>query len=292
MDLVLIDDVGTIWDGRSKRLRQAFEAPLSNDEYSSYVVKNLGFIAVNLYGTSCEIRLRPRLVSAKSMASLVDWLGMRQFARTVTVHFDTDWRYNLHTSVVAALSVLHNLLSAERQAGFGDYIMRPLSQSELPRSTQMHKALHHLIDNWTSLSQAANRSTLNTYIQDCLQGRYTIVDAKSDASELTYREVGRGFFSYSDDWVERTHGLSVEKLEDAAYGRWAAAGYRDALRNGVPTICDVDAIMQTPRLGRARLRYKRVLFPARSGAGGSWLLTSSIIDPTIDLRFDLLKKSA
>ena len=38
--------------------------------------------------------------------------------------------------------------------------------------------------------------------------------------------------------------------------------------------------------------YKRLYLPARGMGGGTWLLTSSILDPTIDLRVDLLDKTA
>jgi hypothetical protein len=292
MNLVLIDDIGTLWDGASTRLRQAFDAPFTADDFSSYVVKNMGFIAINVYGRSCEIRARPRLLGEKTLTSLGHWLSARSFDRVITAHFDTDWHYRMHQSRSIALGMLQDCVSKTQWPQPGDYLTRPLKQAELPRTTPLHRVLHSLIENWPMLSQAVHQDGLKNIIKQSLQGRYTLVDAAPGARDLTFREIGHGFVSYTDDWVTRSSGLPVEQLEDAAYGRWAANGYRAALVSGVPTVCDVDAIMNTPKLGRARVRYKRVLLPARNVAGGAWLLTSSIIDPTIDLRADHLKKSA
>ncbi len=291
VNLVLFDDLGTHWDGGSPRLRNSFGSPVSNDEFSTYVVKNMGFIAVHGYGRSCEIRLRPSLVSPAAFAALQHYLKSRVFERIVTARYDTDWVYGLHANKDAALAKIEASLAASLSPRPGDYLMRPLTKAELPRNTPMHQALHSLIENWPTLSKSVHRDGLSNIIKQSLLGRYTVVDSGSDGQNLTFREIGTGFMSYNDDWVARSQGRPVDNLEDAAYGRWAASGYREALQSGLPTLCQVDAIMNTPRLGRARVRYARVLLPVRSN-GGAMLLTSSILDPTIDLRAELLKKIA
>lgn len=290
-NLVLIDDLGTIWDGASPRLRTSFGSTACDDDFSTYVVKNLGFIAVHNYGRSCEIRLRPRIVSAAAFSSLADWIGSRKYDRIVTAHFADDWVYGLHANGTVVLAKLDALVATAKRVQPGDYLTRPLRKEELPRTTQLHQALHSLIENWAMLSASIHRDGLKTMVEQTLQGRYTIVDTHVDGS-LRFGEIGGGFLSYNDEWVARSRGVPVEQLEDASYGRWVACGYREALRNGEPILSDVDAIMKTPRLGRARVRYKRVLLPTRSAAKGTWLLTASVLDPTIDLRVDLVEKTA
>jgi len=51
--LIVIDDLGTIWSGCNSRLRTAFGSTACNDEFSTYVVKSMGFISVHGYGRSC-----------------------------------------------------------------------------------------------------------------------------------------------------------------------------------------------------------------------------------------------
>ena len=289
---LLIDDRGTVWDGASAQLRTSYGCTSRHEDFSTYVVKNLGFIAVHIYGRSCEIRFRPRIVKTAAFTGLKEWIRPRKFERIVTAHFTNDWIYGLHNSDQAALAKIDALASSNQRVQTSDYLMRALRKDQLPRSTPLHRALHTLIEDWPTLSQSVHRDSLRTVIEQSLQGRYTLVDALPGTQDLVFREIGHGFLSYNDEWVARTRGHLVEELEDAAYGRWAASGYRDALRLGTPTLCDVDAIMETSRLGRARIRYKRVVLPVRSVANGSWLLTSSILDPTIDLRVDLLQESA
>ena len=288
-NLILFDDLGNLWDGGSSRLRASFGADQTHDEFSSYVVKNMGFIAVNTYGRSCEIRLRPRLIGNLAMEGLRAWLNERSFERIVTVHYETDWVYGLHANRQLALDRLAFVLSKSMAPRPGDYLARPFKASELPRTTPQHQALHSLIENWPSLSQSVHRYGLWNIIKQSLQGRYHLMGARDGESQLTFNEIGNGFVSYSEDWVAKAIGTSIENHEDASYGKWVADNCREAMRTGSPTLCDVDAIMNTPRLGRARLRYKRVLLPVRSVGGGAWLLTSSILDPTIDLRAALDK---
>ena len=291
-NLLLFDDLGNIWDGGSPRLRASFSADQTHDEFSAYVVKNMGFVAVNIYGRSCEIRLRPRLVKEATYSALCDWIRERIFDRVVTAHFEDDWVYGLHANQQKAIDRLQAVLSKAQAPRPGDYLVRKLSPEELPRTTPQHRALHSLIANWPMLSQSVHRDGLSNIIQSSLQGRYHIIDANEGSRDLTFREIGHGFMSYSDDWVARAIGKSIEQQEDLAYGKWVGTAYREALQACVPMVCDVDTIMTTPKLGRARVRYKRVLLPSRSVGGGTWLLNSSIIDPTIDLRADLLEKSA
>jgi hypothetical protein len=289
-NLVLFDDLGTLWDGGSPRLRSSFGSPVSNEEFSTYVVKNMGFVAVHGYGRSCEIRLRPSMVSPAAFEALQGHLKGRTYDRVVTAHYNEEWTYGLHASKEVALAKIEASLALSRKPRPGDYLVRSLKKADLPRTTPLHQALHSLIENWPMLSQTVHRDGLSNIVKQSLQGRYTLVDAAPDGRDLTFREIGGGFMSYNDDWVARSQGRPVDNLEDAAYGRWAAAGYREALRSGQPTLCQVDAIMNTPRLGRARVRYARVLLPVRS-IGGAMLLTSSILDPTIDLRAEFLRKA-
>jgi hypothetical protein len=290
-NLLLIDDLGILWDGGSSRLRSSYGTPAAGDDFSTYVVKNLGFIAVHGYGRSCEIRLRPQVATPAAFDALRDWLKGRAFDRIVTAHYEQDWVYGLHGNRDAATARLENVLAQSRAPRPGDYLTRNVAPDDLGTTTPLHRALSSLVKNWPMLSQSVHRDGLAQIITS-LKGRYHLVDAHDGQRDLTFREIGPGFISYSDDWVARAVGTSIEDQEDKAYGRWVAKNYREVLAHGRPTVCDVDTIMMTPRLGRARVRYKRVLLPARDVGGGTWLFNSSIIDPSIDLRADLLEKRA
>lgn len=289
----LIDDLGTIWDGAPPRLRNAFGSTASDDDFSTYVVKNMGFIAVHTYGRSCEIRMRPRIVTQRAFAALSSWVRSHNFERIVTAHFAADdWVYGLHGSGDIALGKLDALLATSARSQPGDYLMRQLSKDQLPRTTHTHRALHALIEDWPQLSQSVSRGGLTRLIRDSLKNRYHLMHVGATSDQLTFGEIGSGFISYSEDWRARSVGAAVSDHEDRNYGKWVAQCCHDAIRSGEPALCDVDAIIDTPRLGRARVRYKRLFLPARGAGNGTWLLTSSILDPTIDLRVEVLDKTA
>ncbi|MFM9940711.1 MAG: hypothetical protein ACKVP7_14600 [Hyphomicrobiaceae bacterium] len=251
----------------------------------------MGFVAVHGYGRSCEIRLRPGLVSPAAFTGLQQYLQGRTYDRIVTAQYDTDWTYGMHASKEQALAKIEASLASSRKPKFGDYLIRPLSKAELPRTTPMHQALHSLIENWPMLSQSVHRDGLSNIVKQSLQGRYHLMQASSSAQNLIFGEIGNGFVSYSDNWRMQSVGRAISEHEDTKYGEFVTQSCNEALINGHPTICDVDAVINTPKLGRARVRYKRVFLPSRSIGGGTWMLTSSILDPTIDLRVDLLNKA-
>jgi hypothetical protein len=290
--LLIFDDLGNLWDGGSPHLRNAFGSTASDEEFSTYVVKNMGFIAIHRYGRSCEIRLRPDIVTPPAFAAFKAWVGERTFERIVTACFSNDWAYGLHIAQDKAVAKLEATVAAARSARPSDYLTRALTKDELPKTTPLHMALHSLIENWPMLSQSVHRDGLSNIIKNSLQGRYHVMRAASGGRELTFGEIGTGFVSYSDDWRQQVIGRSIAQHEDQSYGSWVAKCCHEAMSAGRPTICDVDAIMSTPRLGRARLRYKRLFLPSRGMGGGTWMLTSSILDPTIDLRVELLEKTA
>ena len=287
-NLQLFDDVGYHWDGMSAKLESSFGSTATPDDFSTYVVKNMGFIAVHCYGRSCEIRLRPQLVSAASFDALKSWVSARRFERIVTVCFKDEWVYGLHIRQDDAIAKLEAMISAAHGPRPGDYLVRHIAKDDLPRATPLHRALHSLIENWPMLSQSVHRDGLSQIIRTSLQGRYHMMKVDGESDTLTFGEIGGGFFSYSDDWRLQSIGKAISQHEDGKYGAWIADCCHKALTSGAPAISDVDAIMMTPKLGRARVRYKRIYLPCRGQGNGTWLLTSSILDPSIDLRFEQL----
>ena len=291
-NLQLFDDVGYHWDGMSAQLQSSFGSTATPDDFSTYVVKNMGFIAVHCYGRSCEVRMRPQLVSAASFAALKAWIKERRFERVVTVCFQNDWLYGLHIRQEDAVAKLDAMIAAAHGRRPGDYLVRQITRQDLPRTTPLHKALHSLIENWPMLSQSVHRDGLSNIIERSLQGRYHMIHAQPDSSDLVYGEIGTGFYSYSESWRAQAAGKSTSQHEDKSYAQWVNGNFARALDKGEPVVCDVDAIMRTAKIGRARIRYKCVHLPVRSIGGGTWLLASSILDPMIDLRLDLLKEAS
>jgi hypothetical protein len=285
MTLVLIDDKGDVWPGGLARLRQNFGSPYATNELSDYLVRNLGFVAINVYGKSCEIRTRPSIVSESTFDALVDWLAERHFERIVTSSFDQDWKIELHAASDIALQRLIQLVSLNQIARPGDFVSKAIDFVSLPQTSPLRSLLNY----WPELARNVHRDGLRSILQQVVKGRFVLVN--NNENRLVIEDMGDGFLSYDAAWMSRANGIPVEEQPDRPYGRWVASAYRQTLRQGIPSLSDVDAIITRPKEGRSRRRYKRLILPCTAGQGGSWLLAGSIIDDTIDLRVEALQKS-
>jgi hypothetical protein len=85
--LLLIDDFGELRSDRSEVVRTSFASTYISGRVSNYLVKNLGFAAINFFGSSCEVRLRPAIATDRCLASLMRFLSIRRIERIVLNHF-------------------------------------------------------------------------------------------------------------------------------------------------------------------------------------------------------------
>ncbi|HRD78828.1 MAG TPA: hypothetical protein PK264_23300 [Hyphomicrobiaceae bacterium] len=280
--MVLIDDQGEFWDGASRQLRTAFDSPFSGGEFSSYAVRNLGFVAVDQFGSSCQIRLRPAMVSSKAVAALVEWLHKRSFQRVSAAWFTTDWAYEIFPSLREALGRLASVIEEARTPASSDFKTKAIG----PNDVKQANALVALMDRWQSLSGEGRFTELEWLIRQSLGKRYAFVERDDGSSKLVFRELGSGIIDHHQDWRATALGQPLEALPDRAYGQWVNASFEASLAAGAPRIEAVDAIVRWPHRGRTRLRYKRVIVPLAVSSGRPALLGGSILDDSIDLRAD------
>ncbi|MGE5511123.1 MAG: hypothetical protein ACM31O_07725 [Bacteroidota bacterium] len=283
MALLLIDDQGQIWDGASRTLRASFDSPYSGGEFSDYAVTNLGFIAANAYGGSCQIRLRPSFVAPNAMQSLLHWLKSGRVDRIVLSWLDKDWHHELLRSRDAAVTRVGELIDAAQRAQPNDFISNEVTAAQLPENT----ALGILLRYWERLSEPEGQPSLMDLLNKALGNRYVLVQRDPSNAKLVFRKFGGGLFNHYDAWRANGVGAPLEELPDHSYGRWVSEAYAAALETRVPRVDDVDAIVRWPHVGRTRMRYRRVIVPFSYDAKVPSILGGSIIDNRIDLRIGL-----
>jgi hypothetical protein len=281
--LLLIDDQGQIWDGASKTLRASFDSPYSGGEFSDYAVANLGFIAANAYGGSCQIRLRPSFVAPSAMQSLLHWLSSGRIDRIVLSWLDKDWHHELLRSRDGAVTRVRELITAASHTQPNDFIASEVTAAQLPENT----ALGILLRYWERLSEPEGRPSLMDLLNKALGNRYVLVQRAPDNGRLVFRKFGGGLFKHYDAWRANGVGAPLDELPDHSYGRWICDAYAAALENRFPRVDDVDAIVRWPHVGRTRMRYRRVIVPFSTEQAEPAILGGSIIDNRIDLRIGL-----
>ena len=280
MSLLLVDDQGEVWDGQSRKLRHAFDSPYSGGEFSEYAVANLGFVALNTYGTSCQVRLRPATVSDRTFRSVCNWLHTSRSERVVLTWLDDDWTNELLRAGETITNRLEELIAGAKRAKPSDFLSRLLSIDEMAANSPMRE----LAGNWGNLSLPAGQRALFELLEKTLGNRYVVVKQDSSGGRIVFHELGEGLFSNYETWRYCAIGAPMEEQPDRQYGRWVASAYREAAERNQPMIAEVDAIVRWPHAGRVRMRYHRLIVPLQSGSNAGRILGGSLINNRIDLR--------
>lgn len=279
MNLLLIDDLGELWHGESRRLRAAFDSPYSGGEFVEYAVKNLGFVAINVYGTSCQVRLRPGFAATKALDAFRNWLQRSRFERVVITKFENGWRDELVRPAEAERRV-DALVQPERSRAPDDHLAETLD----PAAMSSRPMLADLTESWPQVAEAYDVDTLVRLLRTAFDERFVIVRRSPDRQKLYFQEFGDRIYARYEPWRTCAVGAPIQEQPDRAYGRWVSNLYQQSVDQDSPRLDAVDAIVRCPQRGRSRFRYKRAIFRLASGSTGDLFLAGSFEDPSIDLR--------
>lgn len=280
MHLLLIDDLGELWRGDSRRLRAAFDSPYSGGEFVEYAVKNLGFVAINTYGTSCQMRLRPGFVAERALQGLRKWLERSKFERFVITRFEGGWRDELVKAgnLMWRLDEIHVRGQPSRP---DDFLSTPLAAGPLDAATP----LTEIIGSWGHLVNQYETETILRLLRTVFRDQFAVFRQQPDQGKLVFKELGDRMYSRYETWRECAIGAPIEEQPDRAFGKWVAETYQEVLAQGTPRHDQVDAILHCPyQGGRYRRRYRRLIFPLQQGSAGQLLVSGSFNDPSVDLR--------
>ena len=280
MSLLLIDDAGLEWPATSRKLREAFGSPYSGSEFVDYAIANLGFVGIDNYGASCQLRLRPSLVSEACWRGVSKWLRRSRSERVVVSWLGSDWSYELIRSSDVALRRVENLITSTTNARPDDFLSRRLGLDEIsPLSS-----LGQIIRNWATLSAPSGQEKLRQLVEATLGNRYVVTEKSNRDGRVVFQEFGTGLFSKYETWRTCAVGAPMEEQPDRVYGRWVASTYEDVLNVREPSVAEVDAVVRWPHAGRMRMRYRRIIIPLNSTTDRPLLMGGSIINSGIDLR--------
>lgn len=280
MSLLLIDDQGEIWSGDLTKLKSALDAPYAGGEFSEFVVLNLGFVALNLYGTSCQMRLRPSLMTPLTLRALLRWLQINRCERMVITSYESHWNNELVSTPVKIASRIEALVSEARRVQPNDFLVDSLEAADLSDRDPLGQILTH----WPRLAQPSGQHELMRLLEDAIGDRYVAVKRDDILGRMVFHEVGDGLFWNYETWRTCAVGAPIEEQPDRQYGRWVSNAYRETSQILAPRIDNVDALVRWPHAGKTRLRYKRIIVPIKTPASGELLIGGSIMDSSIDLR--------
>lgn len=279
----IFDDQGGAWSGGSREFRRSFWPTSSQMTPDDYVARALGFVVVDRFGTSVQLRLDPALVSRTALFQAFAWIQQLRFDRISVGLFRADWDYQLFFTVEQAkiyvAQVKYGLQAREAPA----LVCRSHDAERLPPGS----AFQALVSDWRTVRGAATRATAIDFAQRHLGSRFVLTETRDVGDHLIFNTVGNGFELYGSEWASTAVGRPVHVQPDTVYGAWVSDTYDAALRNRQAILQDVDALVTAKSGQRARLRIRRAVLPLISSDGRSFVVGGSIHEVSIDLRSSL-----
>ena len=274
----IFDDQGEVHETPGPSLRRSLPAPVGGSSLISYVVRNMGYIAVTRKQDSALVRLNPALVSATALIRFYYWLDEHRPQRVVLL-IDNSSMPEVVGGASAAIKRINDLMAAHHLAADKVFLTRDRRVEDMSDVAALSQVLRFWRD-----SEAFSFDAFATLAAKIVDSRFILVRPENDA--VVVAKIGRGLSIFGAGWLSVAEGLQFRDLPDSIYGRHAAKGYLKAAVGNQPILQDVDAIMHAPSVGYIRRRYTRLLLPIRDQVRNSSVLCASIRNYRIDLRVE------
>jgi hypothetical protein len=275
MQTIILDDHGRAWDARSPALRSFLHCSLPDFDFLTYLVENLGFVAVTkIAPNAARIRFRPEIASQTSIAAALYCIADMGIERAVISHPD-QFVEKLFSSLAQTIAYI-----AEQVAANHEPLSSAFTSTELPVETVANtdEALSALLAQWIDAKQVYDSSALADVLPEQLRARFMLVEPAD--GRLTITDVGSGFEIYGETWRRNARGMPMEEQPDYNYGQWVQGIYRRVEETRLPRLDEVNATIRRPdRNDSIRCHYRRLILPFTcKGNETICLLGASVFD--------------
>ncbi len=274
----LVDRKGDFIVPNSSQWLRTFRGTIEGISAKRYAVVNLGWISINVQPKAIHIELRVASVSPVSLAALIFWLSELEAHRTVlTIHREKE-TYELFANHHALRDRLVGILREVEMRGHDRFERHTIgwnNKSQISSFERLNKMWKDgLRDAFTAFHSPAFIASLGE--------RHILVHASDNLSTLTVCKVSQGYHSFDQIRLTGAQNLRIEDQYDVRYGWWIAEAYREVLKKGNPTIDKVSAAMARPQRPAVDLNYYRLMLPLSGSRGEQMLISTTIIDRSIE----------
>lgn len=276
----VFDDNGGVWSSTSTEFSTTFATQGTGMSSGDYAVSALGFVVVDLFGQTAQVRLAPAIVSANALVTATDWLKGQRFERISIAYWDQNWRYDFAGSLDEALAKIAEKISNTARIALEPVMWRKTDRSDVARSP----ILSAMFREWREIVGAGAQVDPVHFANRHLQNRYVVARRRPEIGALVFDAIGTGFRYYGEQWAESSLGKPLKSQPDPVYGAWVSESYDQAQYLGEPSAHDVDAVIKPQKGTMARLRIRRVVLPLPAEGGDSVVIGGSFYDDSVDLR--------
>ena len=287
MALIFIDKFGTQWDSGSLSFAQHYVMTNGLDRTTvRFLVRQAGLAAVAIDDVSAHVDFIPALTSPSACLAIMKLLDKHKPDRVALSWFGPDWTHELSGGVKSAQRRISELSISKR----GDPNPKFITITEDVEGLASDNPLAQIFEIWRTQGQSFDILRDAEKISESVGGRFFVVGRDGDATDsgVSVAEAGPGWHALGSDWGKRMIGRDVAHQADLSYGKWCADCFRNALEVGRPQISINDVLVRVPHNSNAkRLCYQRMTLPIRTSAGKPALLSTTFVDPSIDLRAEI-----
>lgn len=269
---MLIDPQGKIWSADGETVRRLFDSDLPRQVVIRYAVRNMGWMFVRCTAGEAVINCRPGRISDVAVAAAAYALTDNEITRARIGALDDNNLVHGLAHVIAALERL--------QASPAPAIPRLLHKSVGLSSTPF-------VDVQAEIAKSGILSleldALRRACDHMFGGRYTIATAAGPDRPVCIVGIGTRYTHFSRTFYDRAVGLRFEDGPDVKYGKWVSETMGKALDTLVPSWGEVDAEVRYANRP-LRIRYDRMIVPFANERGERFVLSTSSMRDSIDLR--------
>lgn len=277
---VLIDAKGHKWNPVDPRLGQYLRSSRDHHLLTRYAVENLGWILLQVEDRYARVSCRPAFVEEASLAATFLLLHEMDQTPIALDLYDTAWDHRIFRDLRTFSRFLSSLVAGRK----GKLIERnecflSCAQSEPEQDLAQPASLAAMVSR-----TANNVEELQVAFDKLFHGRWYACKIATDNGHSMAVAIGTSFTPFNPAWSVRGKGQSLCSYADDAYGNWIARHHRLIIEQDLPHFDQVDAIANFPRIGKTRLRYRRLTMPLPLRDGTRLILSAAVTDSRINLR--------
>ncbi len=278
----LIDRQRRFWPGDGCAAALSWGWVENPRAFASYAVENLGWIDVKRRGDGLVINCRPRIVDDAVLTELL-LIIFRSEWRVISLNVLAEkWQYTVLQRSEDTLTVLSSLIGAARIAKLTG-VPRLLNRTIPPGHSPLLPALRSVLGD----SSAGTLEAFTRRLDKAFFGRWSLSRLDRDSGRMILDHLGQGFTPFNPSWSMHARDprpKSLENYADPQYAAWVASTRKQAEDSQREIFDQVDALVDFPNYGAARLRYCRVTSPVALADGSRFILSAAKTDTSINLR--------
>jgi hypothetical protein len=273
-----IDDQGGLFAEEYGCLRRSLGITDVGPSSLTYAVQNMGFVGIADHGPRVDVRLRPRMLTNKSVGAICYWLMERRCVPVRMCWYNEDhWVLAYCVSAKATIDLLTLLLSRVGMTIPEECVVLAPSSEARRKWIGFEGLFMRTLMNGDITEQSLR------VLEQSFGKRWSLVDVDESNERIFVTHQGRATPPL-DPSFSTGRGFDLRQMTDERYRKSLQHTIMSVVHNGQPRFDDFDVIVEHPGMGLVRAQGWRALVPIRVSSLGSRLVSISGQDSTVDLR--------